>query len=83
MTHHDLAFHPAYNHHSRLTFHDGSQLSGVYCHYFFHEPKQLYLVRSTDLIAFKPLMDAGDAKAMRRYCVPIDPEEVEYVEHLD
>lgn len=82
MTNLDLTFHPAHNRHCRLHFHDGSSVSGVFSSYFDDEPERLYLVRSNDLLAFKPLMEAGDAKAMRPYCIPVDPALVKDVELL-
>ena len=82
MTYHELIFHPAHNRHCRLHFRDGSSLSGVYAAFFRNEPEQIYLVRSLDLITFKPLMDAGDTDAMRRYCVKVNALEVKEVELL-
>lgn len=82
MTLQDLMFHPAHNHHCLVHFQDGSTISGVYRAYFQQEPDQLYLVRSTDLIAFKPLMDAQDEVAMRPYCLKLDPSAVGSVERL-
>lgn len=82
MTNQDLTFHPAHNRHCRLHFRDGSSLSGVYTAFFRDEPEQIYLVRSLDLITYKPLMDAGDTDAMLRYCVKVDPVLVANVELL-
>lgn len=83
MTHHELTFHPAHNYHCRIHFSDGSTISGVYGAFFQQEPDQFYLVRSTDLQAFKPLLRARDEAAMRALCLKLDPSAVVSVERLE
>lgn len=80
---HELNFHPAHNYHCRILFSDGSTISSIYGAFFQQEPDQFYLVRSTDLQAFQPLLRAQDEAAMRPLCLKLDPSAVVSVERLE
>lgn len=72
-----------HNVHSRFTFDNGVEASGVVSSYYFDEPERLDLVRSTDLIEFKKLMDAQDHASMKQLSRPIALETVVKADRLN